>query len=160
MIKLLAILGLIVGASASAQAPTIDDFVETRMQEVLDYNCGYLKVFYGVTCPRDLEPPVVVISNVVSPLYYGFYYKGEKYIFVSTTSGVPKQIETIFHETMHYAADWSEAGFNRCMSEEVARRATALRVGKKYDDSWREQYRCTKDNKNVPRTVRPRNLDE
>jgi hypothetical protein len=112
--------------------------------EQYDFACEYLDAFYDVQC-GDLESPFVIISRVVDSRYYGFYFPGENYIYINPNASPVDQAETIIHETTHYILHFKgDARFNRCLSEEVARRVHHLWGDTEYDDEWRGLYNCPK----------------
>lgn len=92
----------------------------------------------------DVAEPIVVISDVVSPLYNGFYFHGEPYIFINPYLGEPQTYYTIVHETVHYLIE--ELGLTelntRCKSELTARLVTAAVTEWEYEDKWIELYKC------------------
>lgn len=110
-------------------------------EELFEYACEYVEYAYGYNCD-GLDAPTVVLSKVVSPFYYGFYYSGESYIFVNPRISPAKQDSTIVHEAVHYILDHKDAGFSRCESEEAARWAHHAYERTKYDDGWRKRYGC------------------
>lgn len=110
-------------------------------QELFEYACKYTEYAYGYNCD-GLEAPTVVLSKVVFPMYYGFYYHGESYIFVNPRINTRQQDSTIVHETVHYILDHKEAGFSRCESEEAARYAHHSYERSEYNDNWRKGYKC------------------
>lgn len=93
----------------------------------------------------DVPAPIVVVTKLLSPLYWGVYVRGEPYIFVSPNLvGTAQFKRTEVHETVHYLADKLGLERDRCKSEELARRITAKIFNREYKDNWRAKYRCAK----------------
>lgn len=94
----------------------------------------------------NLPEPIVVRSKVVPPIYYGFYYDKEPYIFVSPRLSPEQARHTELHETVHYVISMLDHPLrkDRCGNEEMARKLTALILNEPYDDSWRKIYGCTR----------------
>ena len=103
--------------------------------------CEAVEKEYEVVC-ADLEPPIIVISNIVSMKYYGVYYPGEPYIFIN--KGYPsRNSATIIHETVHYVLhERSLFKFGRCESEKAARLITERITGDPRDLTWPTRYKC------------------
>jgi hypothetical protein len=95
---------------------------------------------------KKIERPIPVISRVVNAKgnkLYGFYYAGDKYVFIR--EGLDPELEqaVIFHETIHYLLfEGYDRGVGRCESEQAARIATDLYNSVPYDPWWEEPYRC------------------
>lgn len=111
------------------------------VDSLFDYACAYTEMFYGYDC-EGLDAPMAITSKVVPSLYYGFYYKGEDYVFISPRVSARQWNSTVVHETVHYILDHQESGFSRCESEEAARYTHHSYEGTEYDASWKKRYRC------------------
>lgn len=92
----------------------------------------------------QIEAPTVVITRLVPKKYYGMYYPGERYIFISYGAIKTKPYRDIeIHETTHYILHEKygvEYGF--CKSERMARSVTAILTDTEVDPKWEENYGC------------------
>jgi hypothetical protein len=116
-------------------------FLNTTPKEQTDFE--YVCAAVEVDCKElGIVAPIAVISAVVGSGYYGFYYPGEPYVFITKFPGNETTQTIIVHETTHYVL--YEAGIRkgRCHSERVARRVTAEFKGLEYDPTWETQYGC------------------
>lgn len=134
MRKLITLLSILLLSSCTAftnqKPPTEHEFVCAA----LDLDCEEL----------GIVPPIPVISAVVGSGYYGFYYPGEPYVFITKNPGPKETISNILvHEGTHYVLYEAGIRTGRCASEREARRVTAEYKGEEYDSSWEAQYGCT-----------------
>lgn len=102
--------------------------------------------YADVDCSK-FDKPTAVFSNVVRAWkgrnMLGFYFHGEKFVFVRSDISERMQQEVLFHETVHYVL-YETYGNNvgRCESEAAARMATDLYMRRAYDMRWKKWYKC------------------
>ena len=108
-----------------------------------EYTCEALTDHYEWLNCADLVPPTIVTSRVVGPMYLGFYYPGEPYIFVRWDLPPARARNIIVHETVHYILDHLNILVTRCHSEFLAREITATYASFPIDPDWRQRYKCT-----------------
>jgi hypothetical protein len=95
----------------------------------------------------EMEEPTAVISKVVNAKgrnLLGFYYHGDKYVFVRVGLTEDRTRSVIFHEMVHYILYETYGSWivGRCESEWAARIATDLYNSRPYNPNWRERYEC------------------
>lgn len=97
--------------------------------------------FDWVSC-KDLAAPIIVTSKVVDGRYLGFYYHGERYIFIRWDLDPVRARDVIVHETVHYIIDHLGILMSHCHSEAMAREITSEYSGKPEDPTWKKRYGC------------------
>lgn len=90
----------------------------------------------------NLQPPIVVVSRIVDPRYYGFYYRGENFVFIRPDMAPDLTRDVILHETVHYIIDHLMILISHCDNEEMARTITSEYNGKPIDPTWEKRYGC------------------
>jgi hypothetical protein len=135
----IAVISIIAGCVTFNAAP------DTNLERICQYTKWQSFGWSGWEGCRDLPEPTVITSSVVRsacPTCYGFYYFGEKYIFVSSWIPLEVQEEVALHETVHYVVFQLHLNVTRCEDEELARKITAGILGEFYDASWAVKYGC------------------
>jgi hypothetical protein len=133
---------LILVLSALSNSAVADQADEGR--QILDkswaYTCSQLELINETLTCDGLEPPIVVVTRILSPMsLYGVYIPGERYVFVNPDS--PDPLATLIHEMTHYVLYYNGIDYSQmCLSEEIAR-FVAGQTG----NEWRKQYGCTKE---------------
>ena len=129
-----------VSAVACVQYSTRDN--RQPLTPAFDYVCAEITERYDWVSCVGLEPPVLVLSRVVNRKYIGFYYPGEKYIFIRSDLNPTRVRNVIVHETVHYVIDHLNILVSHCHSELIAREITSEYSGKAVDPTWKKRYGC------------------
>lgn len=139
-------------------ACTTQHFVNTLPNE-FDLACEVLEKDYEDVCDGLTEPDVIISMAPAVVKALGFYIPrvGEKFVYVlpqwaldklqeaNPLREVPSQSSVILHETIHYILDWGGVTAERCESEALARKYTAIATGQPEDPNWRIRYGCGAD---------------
>ncbi len=114
------------------------------LEPSFDFVCAAIEDRYkGILCGK-LEAPIIVKSKVVERPLAGFYYHGEKYIFIRWDLSPNRVREVVVHETVHYVLDHLNILVSMCSGETIAREITADYDGQAVDPAWKERYGCDK----------------
>lgn len=101
----------------------------------------------GIPDPTIVKSRVVLIiqKHVFGPgaILYGFYLKGEPFIYINPTLTPEREYQTIVHETVHYLVDELGLPLTMCEGEELARKTTAKILKIEYKSDWKQWYGCT-----------------
>lgn len=138
MLRLLVLL-ILTGCASAAVAPAPDLTFQQEICEELELVC-------------DFPEPIVVVSRTVEDKfcfgcrYRGWTYADEPYVFVNSEIPVQLQLQTEYHETVHYVVNNTVLYLmlDSCANEELARAMTAKKYGWEYNDDWKESYNCVK----------------
>lgn len=111
-----------------------------------EYVCEELKIMYPSTTCEDLDPPIIIRSEIIDDAsgrwshWYGVYYRGEPYIFVNPDNDDEQNAITILHEMVHYVVYNNELPpmDDTCLGEEIARQIS----GGEWTDEDKKFYGC------------------
>ena len=132
-------LGLI---ATLAIAACINLTIDKTPASDFEYVCQEVEQEYGADC-KSLEPPIVVISELVTIVSDGFrgniwgiYIHDEPYVFINPLT--PNIKQTIIHEIGHYVVHSLVPEITRCESEEFVRKI----AGQDWGPEQKKFYGC------------------
>jgi len=106
----------------------------------LELICQLVEDEYDESC-GDLEPPQVILSEIVAALgAWGIYVHGEGYVFVDPFA--PDVWEVTVHETIHYVLWELDLERETCPSERKAREWSEIITGVPINPEWEKNYGC------------------
>lgn len=101
--------------------------------------CEYMRVFEDVKCEEHPAPKVYYTSL---GNYYGMYVPGSRTLMLNEELDPVFAVSVQVHEYTHMLGWRGMLGWDKCKSEYMARKVTALWQGVPYSDRWRSFYGC------------------